>query len=108
LLQSIGLGEVAEHIKGLAAALLSGLQEMNIQIKTPLDSVGPLIVLKCKDSAELVRKLAEQQIIVSNRRDGLRIALHVYNTIADVHAVLKALERHLNLLLLESAAAEAV
>ena len=108
LLQSVGLRDVAEHIKGLAAALLSGLQEMSIQIKTPLDSVGPLIVLKCRDSAELVRKLAEQQIIVSDRRDGLRIALHVYNTIEDVHAVLKALERHLDLLLLESTATEAV
>ena len=108
LLQSVGLRDVAEHVKGLAAALLSGLQEMSIQIKTPLDSVGPLIVLKCRDSAELVRKLAEQQIIVSNRRDGLRIALHVYNTIEDVHAVLKALEHHLDLLLLESTAREAV
>jgi selenocysteine lyase/cysteine desulfurase len=108
LLQSVGLRDVAEHVKGLAAALLSGLQEMSIQIKTPLDSVGPLIVLKCRDSAELVRKLAEQQIIVSNRRDGLRIALHVYNTIEDVHAVLKALEHHLDLLLLENTAREAV
>jgi selenocysteine lyase/cysteine desulfurase len=81
---------------------------MNVQIKTPPDSVGPLIVLKCKDSAELVRKLAEQQIVVSNRRDGLRIALHVYNTIEDVHAILKALEHHLDLLILESTATEAV
>jgi selenocysteine lyase/cysteine desulfurase len=108
LLQSIGLREVAEHIKSLAATLLSGLQEMNVQIKTPPDSVGPLIVLKCKDSAELVRKLAEQQIIVSNRRDGLRIALHVYNKIDDVHAVLRALERHLDLVLLEPTATKAV
>ena len=108
LLQSIGLREVAGHIKSLTAALLSGLQEMNVQIKTPLDSVGPLIVLRCKDSAELVRKLAEQQIVVSNRRDGLRIALHVYNTIEDVRAVLKALERHLNLLVLEPTATKAV
>jgi selenocysteine lyase/cysteine desulfurase len=99
---------VAEHIERLAAALLSGVQEMNIQIKTPLDSVGPLVVLKCRDAAELVRKLGEQQIVVSNRRDGLRIALHVYNTIEDVNAVLKALERHLDLLILESAATEAV
>jgi selenocysteine lyase/cysteine desulfurase len=108
LLQSIGLREVAEHIETLAAALLSGIQEMNIQIKTPPDSVGPLVVLKCRDSVELVRRLAEEQIVVSNRRDGLRIALHVYNTIEDVNAVLKALERHLDLLVLESTAAEAV
>jgi selenocysteine lyase/cysteine desulfurase len=108
LLQSIGLREVAEHIERLAAALLGGVREMHMELKTPLDSVGPLVVLKCKDSAELVRSLADQQIIVSNRRDGLRIALHVYNTIQDVHAVLKALERHLDLLVLESTATKAV
>jgi selenocysteine lyase/cysteine desulfurase len=108
LLQSIGLREVAEHIERLAAALLGGVREMRIELKTPLDCVGPLVVLKCKDSAELVRSLADQQIIVSNRRDGLRIALHVYNTIQDVHAVLKALERHLDLLVLESTATKAV
>lgn len=108
LLQSIGLPDVADHIEGLAAALLRGLQEMGIQIKTPLDSVGPLVVLKCRDSAALVRRLAEQQISVSNRRDGLRIALHVYNTLEDVHAVLKALQRDLDLLVLESTAKDAI
>jgi selenocysteine lyase/cysteine desulfurase len=108
LLQSIGLRDVAEHIEGLATALLRGVQEMGIQIKTPLDSVGPLVVLKCRDSAALVRRLAEQQISVSNRRDGLRIALHVYNTLEDVRAVLKALERDLDLLVLESTAKDAI
>jgi selenocysteine lyase/cysteine desulfurase len=108
LLQSIGLRDVAEHIEGLAAALLRGVQEMGIHIKTPLDSVGPLVVLKCRDSAMLVRRLAEQQISVSNRRDGLRIALHVYNTLEDVHAVLKSLERDLDLLVLENTAKDAI
>jgi selenocysteine lyase/cysteine desulfurase len=108
LLQSIGLRDVAEHIAALAAALLRGVQEMGIQIKTPLDSVGPLVVLKCRDSAALVRRLAEQQISVSNRRDGLRIALHVYNTLEDVRAVLKALEHNLDLLVLESTANDAI
>jgi selenocysteine lyase/cysteine desulfurase len=104
LLQSIGLREVAEHIAGLTAALLSGVQAMGIQIKTPPDSVGPLVVLKCRDSEALVGKLAEQHIIVSNRHDGLRVALHVYNTIEDVDAVLEALQRHLDLLVLEGTA----
>jgi selenocysteine lyase/cysteine desulfurase len=108
LLQSIGLRDVAEHIEGLAAALLRGVQEIGIQIKTPLDSVGPLVVLKCRDSAALVRRLAEQQITVSNRRDGLRIALHVYNTVEDVRAVLKALEHELDLLVLESTTKDAI
>ena len=72
----------------------------------PADSVGPLAVLKCKDSDALVSKLAEQNIVVSNRHDGLRIAFHVYNTMDDVAMVLDALKRNLNLLVLEGATAE--
>jgi selenocysteine lyase/cysteine desulfurase len=101
LLQSIGLPEVAEHVAGLAAALVCGAREMGIELKTPINSVGPLVVLKSKDSNALVAKLAAQQIVVSNRHDGLRIAFHVYNTRDDVGAVLGVLKQNLDLLVLE-------
>ena len=106
LLQSIGLRKVAEHIAQLTTALVRGARDLGIQTKMPADSVGPLVVLRSKDSETLVRKLAEQNIVVSNRHDGLRIALHVYNTMEDVALVLEALERHLDLLVQEGAAAE--
>jgi selenocysteine lyase/cysteine desulfurase len=105
LLQSIGLAEVAAHIAGLATALMRGAREMGIELKTPTDSVGPLVVLKSKDSDALVTKLAARQIVVSNRHDGLRIAFHVYNTMDDVDAVLGVLKQNLDLLVLEDAPA---
>jgi selenocysteine lyase/cysteine desulfurase len=101
LLQSIGLAEVAEHIAGLTAALVRGAREMGIELKTPANSVGPLVVLKSRDSDALVAKLAARQIVVSNRHDGLRISLHVYNTADDVDAVLGVLQQNLDLLVLE-------
>jgi selenocysteine lyase/cysteine desulfurase len=78
---------------------------MGIQIKTPLDSVGPLTVLKCKDSETMVAKLAARQVVVSNRKDGLRIACHVYNTTEDIDAVLEALKQNLDLLVREESPA---
>jgi selenocysteine lyase/cysteine desulfurase len=98
LLQSIGLAEVAAHIAGLAAALVSGAREMGIELKTPIDSVGPLVVLRSKDSDALVAKLAARDIVASCRYDGLRIAFHVYNTTDDVDAVLRVLKQNLDLL----------
>jgi selenocysteine lyase/cysteine desulfurase len=101
LLQEIGLREVADQIAALTTEFIRGARDMGIQMKTPADSVGPLTVLKCKDSEALVAKFAAQGIVVSNRKDGLRVAFHVYNTSDDVRAVLEALKKNRDLLALE-------
>jgi selenocysteine lyase/cysteine desulfurase len=103
LLQEIGMENVAAHIKKLTQSLLSFAHDLGIQVKTPDDSAGPLVVLQATDSNLLVQKLAESDIIVSNRHDGLRIAFHVYNTLDDVKAVMEVLAQNINLLVRESA-----
>jgi selenocysteine lyase/cysteine desulfurase len=101
LLQEIGMENVAGHIKRLTQSLLSWVVDLGIRVKTPSDSVGPLVVLRCKDSNLLVQKLAESGIVASNRQDGLRIAFHVYNTMDDVEAVAEVLKKNIDLLVLE-------
>lgn len=103
LLQEIGMEKVAGHIKRLTQSLLSWVLDLGIRVKTPTDSVGPLVVLQCKDSNQMVQKLAEIGIVASNRQDGLRIAFHVYNTMEDVEAVAEALKKNIDLLVLEPA-----
>ena len=98
LLQEIGLDKVAGHIRMLAASLLEGTRNLRIQVKTPPDSCGPLVVLKAKNSDALVQKFAEHDVVLSNRHDGLRISFHVYNTPEDVECVLRLLETNLDLL----------
>ncbi len=77
---------------------MRGVRNLGIEMKTPPDSVGPLTVLKCKDSEALVARLAVKGIVVSNRKDGLRVAFNFYNTVEDVEAVLEALKANLDLL----------
>lgn len=103
LLQKIGMENVAAHIKKLAQSLLSQALDLGIRSKTPADSAGPLVVLQSKDSNLLVQKLAENDIVASNRHDGLRLAFHVYNTMDDVKAVLEVLKKNIDLLVLEPA-----
>jgi selenocysteine lyase/cysteine desulfurase len=50
-----------------------------------------------KDVEKVVAKLAEQNIVVSSRMDGLRVSFHVYNTLDDVRAVLDVLGKNLDL-----------
>lgn len=103
LLQEIGMENVAGHIKRLAQSLLGCARDLGICTKTPSDSVGPLVVLQCKDSTLLVQKLAEGNIVASNRHDGLRISFHVYNTMEDVKAVVEVLKKHIDLTVLDPA-----
>ncbi|HZS26652.1 MAG TPA: aminotransferase class V-fold PLP-dependent enzyme [Candidatus Angelobacter sp.] len=103
LLQQIGMENVATHIRELAQSLLSQALDLGIRSKTPADSAGPLVVLQSKDSNLLVQKLAENDIVASNRHDGLRLAFHVYNTMDDVKAVVEVLKKNIDLLVLEPA-----
>jgi selenocysteine lyase/cysteine desulfurase len=103
LLKEIGMENVAAHIKKLTQALLRSAHDLGIRTKTPADSGGPLVVLQSTDSNLLVQKLAESDIVASNRYDGLRIAFHVYNTMDDVKAVIEVLKKNMSLLVLEPA-----
>jgi len=103
LLREIGMENVASHIKKLTQSLLGCARDLGICAKTPADSAGPLVVLQCKDSTLLVQKLAESNIVASNRHDGLRISFHVYNTMDDVQAVAEVLNKNIDLMVLDPA-----
>jgi selenocysteine lyase/cysteine desulfurase len=102
-LHSVGLERIAEHVSGLTRKLQEGARQLQIQVKTPPDSRGPLVVLRMKDAEAMVRKLAEHDIIASNRIDGLRLSFHVYNSVEDVQATLSILEQYRHLTLREPA-----
>ena len=98
LLACIGMDNVAAQIERLTGAFLKGVRDLRIDSKTPSSSVGPLVVLRAKDVAAVLGKLTGRGIAVSTRRDGVRFAFHVYNTLADVSVALTALEDSLDLM----------
>lgn len=103
LLREIGMEEIANHVGGLAQALLSRTRELGILAKTPADTAGPLVVLQCRDSGLLLKALAQSGIVASNRFDGLRISFHIYNTLDDVERVVDVLKRNPHLLIVSPA-----
>ena len=101
LLQEIGLENVEAQIRLLAQTLIAGARELGIHIKSPLSSVGPLVVLQCQNVEAVIARLAERNIVVSGRHDGLRVSFHVHNTLEDVQEALRALEGCLDLIVRE-------
>lgn len=97
MLQEIGMEQLASHVEKLAQALINRTRELGILSKTPASSAGPLVVLECRDAAQLLQVLARNGIVASSRFDGLRISFHVYNTGDDVEAVAEVLKKNIHL-----------
>jgi selenocysteine lyase/cysteine desulfurase len=100
LMQEIGIAETREHVLGLHARLYEGVAELGGTVVTPADPEkrGALVCVRSTDAAELVHRLAGDRIVTSSRDGNLRISPHCYNTVADIEAVLVALEKNRELL----------
>jgi selenocysteine lyase/cysteine desulfurase len=103
LLSEIGLERIAAQVKKVTQALLQGARQLDIRVKTPPDSLGPLVVLQVKDANAMLAKLAERNIVASCRKDGIRISFHIYNIVQDVAAVLDVFKENLDLVVRASA-----
>lgn len=102
LLNSIGLEPIAKHIAQLTQALVGEARRLRIRLKTPTDTVGPLVVLQAQEPEELLARLDARGIIASRRHDGVRVSLHFYNQPTDVDHLLRVLRDNLDLLVRET------
>lgn len=100
LMQEIGVAETREHVLGLNAHLLDGLDELKARVVTPRRPKrrGALVCVRSTDSHALVSALGREGIVTSERDGNLRISAHAYNSLDDVDAVLASLRRHRRLL----------
>lgn len=96
LIAEAGVPAIAEHVRGLVERFVSGLDELAATVASP--PLGPLVCVRSTDAPALVRALAEDDIVASERDSSLRVSLHLYNTDADVDAVLAALRQRRALL----------
>jgi selenocysteine lyase/cysteine desulfurase len=100
LMEEIGIADTREHVLELNSRLLEGLDELKANVVTPRRPKrrGALLCIKSTDVDTLVRTLAREGIVTSERDGNLRISAHCYNSVEDVDAVLAALARHRGLL----------
>ena len=100
-LRQIGMDNVAAQVERLTRAFMAGLKRLGVSSKTPADTVGPLVVLRSLDAPAMVARLADRGMALSARRDGVRFAFHVYNTLEDVDFALRAIGENLDLMVRE-------
>jgi selenocysteine lyase/cysteine desulfurase len=100
LIRGIGIAETRKHVTVLNERLIAGVEELGGSVATPHDPDrrGALVCIRSTDAPALVRALAEDGIVASERDGNLRISAHAYNVEEDIDAVLAALARHRGLL----------
>jgi selenocysteine lyase/cysteine desulfurase len=100
IVEEAGTRVIEEHVAGLTARLIDGLDELGAVVVTPRNPArrGPLVCVKSTDVRTLVDTLDATRIVCSERDSNLRISLHLYNVDEDVDTILAALARHRHLL----------
>ena len=96
LMLDIGIAETREHVNALNERLIAGVDDLGGTVITPRDAErrGALVCVRSTDAPALVRALAGDGIVVSERDSSLRVSAHAYNNEDDIDAVLASLAAH--------------
>lgn len=100
IIEEVGTPAIRRHVLSLHDALIAGVEDLGGQFATPMDANkrGAMLAIKSTDDHALVAAMAGEGIITSCRDGNLRLSPHLYNTMGDVEAVLKALKKHKELM----------
>ncbi|MBV9438480.1 MAG: aminotransferase class V-fold PLP-dependent enzyme [Candidatus Eremiobacteraeota bacterium] len=96
VLRAAGIDRIGAHVLSLTDRLCDGLRSRgwNLRSERSSDEVKSGIVLFGRDGVDPVavgRRLAEAQICLTFRANGIRVAPHGHNTTDDIDALLEAL-----------------
>src|SRR5919198_4539215 len=91
LIEEAGPAAIEDHVAGLAARLVNGLDELGATVVTPREPSrrGPLVCVRSTDVNALLAALAAERIVCSERDSNVRISLHLYNVEEDVDRLLE-------------------
>ena len=98
LINSIGIKIVAKHNHSLIQQLIDGIEERGLSTITPYESDrrGALANIRIKGEKDLERivQLMEEKykVTISNRYNGLRFSVQLFNTEEDIEKGLEALD----------------
>jgi selenocysteine lyase/cysteine desulfurase len=100
IINGVGTAPIEGYVRDLTTKAIDRLTEIGCKFAMPVDAAkrGPQITVKSTDDNALVAKLAERDIVVSNRDGNVRAMFHAYNDMSDVDALVEGLKANRELL----------
>ncbi len=96
-LHGLGIDAIHHSTQHLVQACWEGLQQLDIEMLTPNepDAWAGILAFRHPQADRIHRRLHEQRIHIMHQAGRLRVAIHFYNTMDDVHRFLLALQQAL-------------
>lgn len=91
--QSVGVRAIDEHARPLVRACFDAIRKLRVEMLTPdePDALAGIVAFRHADAERIHRRLREQNIHIMAHAGRLRVAIHGYNTLADIETFLKTL-----------------
>jgi cysteine desulfurase/selenocysteine lyase len=93
LFEEVGKPRIEERIHGLTDYLHQRLQAERFNIASPLNRYqrSGITIVEMSNAPDVVKHLAERNIIVSARGKGLRVSVHIFNNFDDIDRLIAGL-----------------
>ncbi|MGB7785125.1 MAG: aminotransferase class V-fold PLP-dependent enzyme [Salinimicrobium sp.] len=91
-IKQIGLENIENRVKELSAAAKKSFEALGLLEEAVVKRKQHSSIFNIKGDDKLFQKLRSNNVICSQRADGLRISFHFYNTEDDLKALLKLLK----------------
>jgi len=96
-LESFGIEAIAAHNRTLAERLIAGLNALGLEVMTPAGSERHAgnVCFRCADPEAVMRRAAEEDILVWSDNGRVRVSVHLFTTEGDIESFLERLPRFL-------------
>ncbi|WP_340116533.1 aminotransferase class V-fold PLP-dependent enzyme [Pelagibius sp. 7325] len=96
-LESFGIDAITAHVRSLAERLIAGVGALGLEVMTPAgpENHAGNVCFRCADPEAVMRRAAEEAILVWSDNGRVRISVHLFTTQGDVEIFLERLPRFL-------------
>lgn len=96
-IDALGVTAIDDHARPLVLACLEGLKELDVDLLTPdePESLAGILAFRHPRAVAINESLHERDIHIMSHAGRLRVAIHFYNSMADVERLLAALKEAL-------------